>query len=370
MKELRTILDEAARLRDAARPFALATVAKINGSAYRQPGTRMLVTEDGNRYGTISGGCLEAEVAQRALQVLEDGTPVVEGFDLSDDDLILGFGIGCEGVIHMLIEPVAAGEEGSLALVRNLLDRRVPGVVAQLIDAPTPQRLGTSLLYDGSGISGPLAESDSEDESLVDSIVEEGRAVLDEEQTRIQTVGDAEVLLEYLKPPIHLFVCGGGHDVRPVVRVAREIGWPVTVVGKSAPGKLAETFPEATDHIFLMNPEDLRDRVRLDAQTPGVVMNHNFERDKTLVRELLQSPVPYIGQLGPSYRTERMLDELKDAHGALPDVDRVHGPVGLDIGTETPQEIALAIAAEIQAELSGRSAQKLRERDDPIHTRV
>ena len=368
MKELRTILDEAARLRDARRPFALATVAKINGSAYRQPGTRMLVTENGDRYGTISGGCLEAEVAQRALQVLEVGTPVVEGFDLSDDDLILGFGIGCEGVIHMLIEPVAAGDEGPLALVRSLLDRRVPGVLARIIGHPQPARLGTSLLYDGSGLSGPLA--DLEPAALADPIVEDARTVLEEEHTRIQTYGDAEVLLEYLEPPIHLVVCGGGHDVRPVVRVAREIGWPVTVVGKSAPDKLADTFPEATDHVFLMNPEEIRDHVRLDAQTPVVVMNHNFERDKTLVRELLQSPAPYIGQLGPSYRTERLLEELTEAYGALPDADRVHGPVGLDIGTETPQEIALAIAAEIQAELSGRSAQKLREREDPIHARV
>jgi xanthine/CO dehydrogenase XdhC/CoxF family maturation factor len=376
MKELQTILDKAAELRETEQPFALATVAKINGSAYRQPGTRMLVTEDGQRFGTISGGCLEAEVAQRALAVLEEGTPVVEGFDLSDDDLILGFGIGCEGVIHMMIEPVPAGREGSLALVRNLLDRRVPGVVASVIgpgDDSTngdtsngsPPPLGASLLFDGNGVGGALADS-----PLEDRLVDGARSVLEAEQTDVRTLGGAEVLFEYVEPPIHLVVCGGGHDVRPVVRLAREIGWPVTVVGKSAPEKLAENFPEASDHVFLMNPEEVRDKVALDARTPVVVMNHNFQRDKTLVRELLHSEVPYVGQLGPSYRTERILDELEDEHGALPGTDRVHGPVGLDIGTETPQEIALAITAEIQAELSGRSAQKLRERDKPIHARA
>jgi xanthine/CO dehydrogenase XdhC/CoxF family maturation factor len=387
MKELQTILDTAARLRDAGRPFALATVAKINGSAYRQPGTRMLVTADGERYGTISGGCLEDEVAQRALQVLEDGTPIVDGFDLSDDDLILGFGIGCEGVIHMMIEPVPSGEEGSLALVRSLLDRRVPGVIASVIgppDAPESGEapsdgshsdalpLGASLLFDGQGVGGALADhlSDRSNGDLADRIVADARSVLDAEQTDIRSYDGVDVLLEYQEPPIHLVVCGDGHDVRPVVRIAREIGWPVTVVGKSAPEKLAQRFPEASEHVFLMNPEEIREKVSLDARTPVVIMNHNFQRDKTLVHRLLRSEVPYVGQLGPSYRTERILDELEDEHGSLPGIDRVHGPVGLDIGTETPQEIALAIAAEIQAELSGRSAQKLRERDKPIHARV
>lgn len=216
-----------------------------------------------------------------------------------------------------------------------------------------------------------IADDRSED-GLVASIGGAAFSVLDAGETQIETAstetGDVEVLLEYLEPPVHLVVCGGGHDVRPVVRVARELGWPVTVVGRSAPDRLQTRYPEASGHVFLMNPDEVAGQVPLDARSPVVVMNHHFERDKTLVHALLQTRVPYVGALGPRYRTERMMRELRDEHD-LPDdfFDRLHGPVGLDIGTETPQEIALAIVAEIQAEMSGRSAQKLRERDAPIH---
>lgn len=372
MKELSTILDEASRRRKNNEPYALATVAKINGSAYRQPGTRMLVTPEGDRYGTISGGCLEAEVAQRALQVLEDGTPLVEGFDLSDDDLILGFGIGCEGVVHVLIEPVDPDDPSPLALVETCRSRRSPAILATVIGAPDSQTLGQRLLaLDAATTEGslglPAVETDIRDPA---------GALLDEGRTQIRTYeaddGPVEVLLEYLEPPVHLVVCGDGHDVRPVVRVARELGWQVTVAGTDSPDELAAGFPKATDHVFLMNPGEIADTVTLDALSPVVVMNHNFQRDKTLVGTLLQTDVPYVGALGPSYRTERIVNELQDDGTPLSDatLDRLHGPVGLDIGTETPQEIALAIVAEIQAELQDRSAQKLRERDAPIHERV
>ncbi len=137
MKELLHLLTEADRLRQAQQAFALATVVKINGSTYRRPGARMLVAPDGATHGAISGGCLEQEVAQQALQVIDRGVAQVLPFDLTDDDLILGFGTGCNGIVHVLIEPIPApGRADPTQLVETCLASRQLGVIAQVIDAP------------------------------------------------------------------------------------------------------------------------------------------------------------------------------------------------------------------------------------------
>lgn len=381
MKERSRILAEAGRLRQQGRPFALATVVKINGSAYRRPGARLLVTPEGATVGTISGGCLEAEVAQKALGVMETGQPLVEPFDLSDDDLILGFGVGCNGVVHVLIEPVCPdGQEASdsLALIEACLDRRTTGVITTVMDAPGDSKALASrllVLEDGAArgaIDVPGVRSDA--------IRADAEAALADGQMQIRTYdtaetaggGAVEMLFEVVRPPIRLLLFGGGHDVGAVLRAANTLGWPITVVGAKAPGALAERFPEADDHVFLMHPGEVAEQVPLDARSAAVVMNHNYPRDKALVGALLASPVRYVGALGPRRRAERILSELRGEGADLSENDaaRLYGPAGLDIGTETPQEIALAIVAEIQAVFHNRNAQRLRERDGRIHEAV
>ncbi len=152
-------------------------------------------------------------------------------------------------------------------------------------------------------------------------------------------------------------------------RLAKEMAWPVTIVGRKPPEVLAERFPEADEHIFLMHPDQVLDYVSLDARSAAAIMNHQFVHDKTLIGALLQSPLPYIGALGPRERTERIIDELRAENPSLTDDDfaRLHGPVGLDIGTETPEEIALSMIAEIQAVHHHRTGGMLRHRAGTIH---
>jgi xanthine/CO dehydrogenase XdhC/CoxF family maturation factor len=160
--------------------------------------------------------------------------------------------------------------------------------------------------------------------------------------------------------------------VAAVVNVARAMGWPITIVGRKPVDVLAERFPEADEHVFLMHPEQVLDHVTLDARSAAVVMNHHYLRDKTLIGALLASPVPYIGALGPRDRAERIIGELRAEHPALTDDDvaRIHGPVGLDIGTETPEEIALSMIAEIQAVHHQRTGGMLRHRTSAIHEKI
>lgn len=374
MKELLHLLSEAARCRRTGQPFALATVVKINGSTYRRPGARMLIDTNGKTCGTISGGCLEQEVAQQALKVIKDGTPQVLLFDLSDDDLILGFGTGCNGVVHVLIEPVPAQDRADpTQLVETCLTRRRSGVIAQVTGPPdASDLLGRRLLLleDGS-LHGDLSMP-----ALRRLLHEEAEDTLADGRHKIRHFsteeGEVEVLFEVVHPPVRLVIFGAGHDVSAVVNVARAMGWPITIVGRKPVDVLAERFPEAAEHVFLMHPEQVLDHVTLDARSAAVVMNHHYLRDKTLIGALLASPVPYIGALGPRDRAERIISELRAEHPALTDDDvaRIHGPVGLDIGTETPEEIALSMIAEIQAVHHQRTGGMLRHRTEAIHEKV
>jgi xanthine/CO dehydrogenase XdhC/CoxF family maturation factor len=374
MKDRIHLLATAVRLRSESQPFALATVVKINGSTYRRPGARMLVEQDGTTHGIISGGCLEGEVAQQAVALLNGGTPQVLPFDLTDDDLILGFGTGCNGIVHVLIEPMPTpGRTDPTQLLDACLRDRYLGVLATIIDAPDGSDLLARrlLLRDDGNVYGDLPDA-----KLRDTILTKAPAVRAEGRHQIQTIatdeGNAEVLFEIVQPPVRLVIFGTGHDVHPVVRIAKELGWPVTIVGRKPPEALAERFPDADEHRFLMHPEEVNQQVPIDARSAAVVMNHNYLRDKTLVGALLTAPVPYVGALGPHERTERMLAELQAENPSLPDVayDKVHGPVGLDIGTETPEEIALSIIAEIQAVHHNREGGMLRHRHGAIHEPV
>ena len=375
MKDRIHLLALAARLRSENQPFALATVVKINGSTYRRPGARMLIEQDGTTHGIISGGCLEGEVAQQAMALLDgEGTPQVLPFDLTDDDLILGFGTGCNGIVHVLIEPIPApNRTDPTQLLDACLYDRCLGVLATVIDAPGGADLLARrlLLREDNTVHGDLTAA-----KLQDTILAEIPTVRAEGRHQIQTIatdeGSGEVLFEIIQPPVHLVIFGTGHDVDPVVRMAKALGWPVTIVGRKSPEELAERFPEADEHCFLMHPEEVNKQVPLDARSAAVVMNHNYLRDKTLVGALLTAPVSYVGALGPHERTERMLAELQAENPSLPDTvyDKIYGPVGLDIGTETPEEIALSIIAEIQAVHHHREGGMLRNRHGAIHETV
>ena len=378
MKELLNILAESRRLASAGKPYALATVVKIGGSTYRRPGARMLTSEDGAHWGTISGGCLEGEVAMQALNVLESGRAQLIPFDLEDDDIVLGFGAGCNGIVHVLIQPIDnAGPSPVEALNQCIVERR-SGVLATVIsdDQDGSDRIGTHLLQFEGGNWG----SSSMPSELVDAVTGPGRLLLDQEintgqmylwhTDRISIAGHSiEVLYEIVRPPIHLYIFGEGHDVRAVVDQATLMGWQVTIVGRKPIDVLQHRFPTASDWIFMMHPEQAGDLVDADSRSSALVMNHTYVRDRTVLQALLTSAIPFIGMLGPRERTSAMVEELAE-EGIAPESEdwkRVFGPVGLDVGTETPEEIALAAIAEIQAVLHHRDGGSLRNRNAPIH---
>src|SRR5712691_6997186 len=369
MSEISDVLAAIESLSEKGERMPLATIVAVRGSTYRRPGARLLVPEDGAPIGNLSGGCLEADVADVARVVMEEGRPRLAGWDLTaDDDAVWGLGLGCNGAIEVFIEPAEKAAEVAGALRLALQEERPISVVTVLESGREGVEAGARVVVrpDGS-VDGSLG-----DDEVHDAAVTAARERLAVERSEIRTLpGGVRAFVEVLEPPLRLLVCGAGHDAAPLVRAAAGLGWRPVVVD-DRPGFLnAERFPEAAGFVAVEAPEKVAVEAPIDDRTFTVVMTHNLLRDKEYLRALLGSPAAYIGMLGPGARTQRLLMELADEGIDLTSDDRVriHGPAGLDVGAEGPEEIAESIVAEIVAVKRGRSGGFLKERPGPIHDR-
>jgi xanthine dehydrogenase accessory factor len=360
MNELASILgccrQEDRRLDDA----VLATVVHVRGSAYRRPGARMLMFADGTRLGTISGGCLETEVARKAWWWTDEGA-AVRVFDNSVEDAARDFGLGCNGVITVLLERV------STRAVRELLSFLEPrqrrgeaGVVATVIrcDPATGLAPGARGYYDADG--NPVEEIGV---SAVDgSVVEAVTATARERRSRLLRIDQAEIFVEWIAPPQRLVLFGAGLDVVPVATMADMLGWNVTVADAKRAWTDPSRFPMAARTCVLPPDGDIAE-IDVSPADAVVVMTHNYPLDALLLPQLLAAGPRYLGLLGPRSRAERLFEEI----GGRLEVGFVHAPVGLDVGGEQPEAIALSIVAEIQCVLHAQSGQSLRRRKGAIH---
>lgn len=366
MKELQEIVAAWESVRAEGRDVLLATVVGVSGSTYRRPGARMLLTAAGRLAGSVSGGCLEGDLVKKAEWRTRHGAALVSYDSTDEDDVVWGFGLGCSGVVEVLLERVTPAAPGPLELLRTVLRQRQPGVVATVIGG---EGIGQRLLLLPNGVQENLLS----EATLAAQVAEDARAVLAAQASRRQTYtlpsGEiAVVFLEAVLPPMPLVIFGAGHDARPLVLLAKNLGWHVTVVDTRAASPRSERFPEAD--AVLAGPAKTLEGLILDARTAVVVMTHNYPDDKRILQALLGTPALYIGQLGPRARTERLLSEIRGDGYLVTEAHRgrLHGPVGLDLGADTPEEIALSVVAEIQAAQAGRAGGPLRDRQAPLHS--
>ncbi len=311
----------------------LVTLVRVAGSAYRGPGARMVVLPDGGTAGAISGGCLEKDAVAHAETVRAAGEARTITFDLTrDDDKPWGLGMGCRAVLDVLFEPCPGGAPAWLSEVRAAHDARHDVVIVTSFAAAGVSP-GARAVIGGPG--GPHGAAPP-------AVLARAAEVL---RTR-RSACEEGTLFEFAPRPIALVVFGDGADTAPLLRLGETLGWRSRAVRKD------------------------EDPGHFDERTAAVLMTHNYPRDLDLLHALLPTPAGYVGVLGPRARTERLLAELA-ARGPSPQrADaRLHSPVGLDIGAETPEEIALAIAAEITATFAGRTGGPLQVRRGPIHDR-
>jgi xanthine dehydrogenase accessory factor len=358
--------------------MALATVVAVRGSTYRRPGARLLIPEHGAPIGNISGGCLEGDVADVGRIVMEEGTPRLASWDLTaDDDAVWGLGLGCNGAIEVYIEPAKEASAVADALRRAIDEARPICLVTVVGSANAKVPSGARLLWDPStpeSLGSP--ESPSSLGSLGDAVVDvAARAAAAEqctqERSAVRELGhDVQVFVEVLEPPLHLVLCGAGHDAVPLVRAAAALGWRVDVVDERAAFLSRERFPDASGFVLVDEPAEVGHLDVITERTFAVVMTHRYERDLGYLDGLSRTAARYVGALGPAARTERMLHDLSE-RGVATDAfrPRLHGPAGLDLGSEGPEEIAQSIIAEIIAVKRGRDGGPLRARPGPIHDR-
>jgi xanthine/CO dehydrogenase XdhC/CoxF family maturation factor len=358
VNDARAILAAISTLRASGTPFVVATVVAVRGSSYRRPGARLVATAEGRIAGSISGGCLERHLLRTAFWATRGG-PVVVRYDASDDESPLG----CGGEVDVLVERAGDGlppGDDRLRHVERALASEVPAVIATVLRsacAAAPVGARWSLVGDdfsGSEDAGPAA--------LVHAVA---RACEDAQRTRRASVlryGDGaqdrvELLIEPIVPPPHLFVFGTGVDAVPVVELAIRLGWRVTLWEPSARAETRARFLATGASLASGELGPLRERIDACGDAVTVVMGHDVRQDARALAMLLPSRASYIGLLGPRHRASKLVtpEGLADP--------RVHAPVGLDLGAETPDEIALAIVSEILATLRRRTGDALRTRD-------
>lgn len=372
MKEIRDIIRVYDEAKKVGKQTALATVVHVEGSSYRRPGARMLIEDDGQLTGAISGGCLEGDALRKALLVMTEKRSRLVTYDtMDDDDAKFGVGLGCNGIIQVLIEPINDSDPNNpIQYLKAINEKRQQGVLVTLFslkDKKDPQ-YGTCLLLkdDGSFIDHIPVLKDVLMADANEALINQASSF----KNYVSEDHDLTAFIEVIKPPVAVIIIGAGNDVIPVVDMADILGWEATVIDGRANYAKKERFVSACS-VLVAKPEKALEQIAIDEHSVFLLMTHNYNYDKAMLVQLLQRNVSYIGMLGPKKKRERILNELKDEGENFTDqqLSALHSPVGLDIGAETSEEIALSILAEIKAFFADKDVQSLRKIKEVIHSR-
>jgi xanthine/CO dehydrogenase XdhC/CoxF family maturation factor len=347
--ETATIVGRALAVASRGARAALATVVRIDGSAYRRPGAKFLVEEDGTTVGGVSGGCLEADVRGMALEVLRAGEPRLLHYDTgTDEETVWGLGLGCEGAVDVFVQMAEPN-----AAVAEMLAARTPFALATVLDGP---RAGRVLVSSRAGSRGSTGDA-----ALDAEIARRAATLLEQGRTALERVGGTTAFVEVLEPPPQLAIFGAGDDARPLAALAAEAGFFVTVVDHRPAYLTPERFPPPA-RLVLRRASEGVGGLGLGPRQFAVVQMHALVHDRDWLRILLELPLAYVGLLGPQKRKEEILRQL----GAR-DADKLFAPVGLDLGADGPEQVAISIVAELLTVHAGRAPLHLRDKAGGIH---
>jgi xanthine/CO dehydrogenase XdhC/CoxF family maturation factor len=368
MKEL----DDIIRAYDEAilenKQAALATVVKVEGSSYRRPGARMLVTDDGKITGAISGGCLEGDALRKAQFAMYEQQNKLEIYDTTDEeDDRLGIQLGCNGIVYILFEPIKNDDANNPV---NLLKK----VAQQRKDAAIVTLFNLNRNVEQKGTVGFINETESFFSRLDERLPlknEWARVLRTGSSTVTDYEGKCSALFQFIPPAIQLVIVGAGNDAQPLVDMSFLLGWGITVVDGRPTYATQQRFPKA-NKIVVSKAADILSAVDIDTQTAIVLMTHNYNYDIAALEKVIETNCRYIGVLGPKKKLNKMLDELMEKGVNISEgkMNNLYGPVGLDIGAETSEEIALSILAEIKATLSLGQGSSLKNKTTEIHKRT
>jgi xanthine dehydrogenase accessory factor len=329
--------------------FALATVIYVEGSSYRRMGARMLVAEDGHFIGGISGGCLEGDALKRArLAILTDKPSVVRYDTSKDDQHQIGVGLGCNGIIDVLFKPI------------NNLDNQNPIQILKLRNQSQRKTISYVTVIKSTEIDtiGNIYLVNNKMPTFLLPFLSDFQLLT---QTQfLNLTPEISIFFELLPPPIHIYIYGNQYDIYPLIQLIQFIGWEYTVIAHSSKLK--------TD-INQINPESVSN-INFDNHSVALLMSHDLKTDKSNLASLSKVSIPYIGILGPKVRSQKIISELNSENIKIPSQSTLNYPMGLDLGAQSPEEIALSIVSEIKTVFSNRSGLPLKNRESPIYDRI
>jgi len=352
---IRQIIETYETWRAEGRSMVLATVFETLGSTYSKAGHRILIAGNGDYRGLVSGGCLEGDLAEHARTVVERGEAQAVTYDMRGEaDELFGLGVGCEGLIRVFLQPLMPAQDYApfAGMVKRQLANR-PAAVATVIESTRSGVVpGATLIAEAD-----TTETWNLEPAVADELMVACARVLKSGQAYFATQpAGLSVLYAPLKPVPKLLLLGAGQDAIPLVNMAANLGWLVTVADHR-PGYLKRGGFERAERAVHIVPEELAQKIPLAEFDAIIVMSHHLVTDRTYLSQLADVKVRYLGVLGPRARKERLLAGLGDAGTALRGV--LKGPVGLDVGADSPETIALSILAELQATLAGATVGSL-----------
>ncbi|RYG41021.1 MAG: XdhC/CoxI family protein, partial [Chitinophagaceae bacterium] len=312
----------------------------------------------------ISGGCLEGDALKKALSAIHQQENKLVTYDTTDeDDAKFGVQLGCNGIVHILFEPINNIREiNPISILESLQSKREDAVVVTLFSLQGKNQIGTVMIYRSADVIDDVPAA------IRSEVLNDVEEVFEGKLSSFKVYQHGEqidALIEFISPPIALIIAGAGNDAQPLADIAYMLGWAVTVVDGRQTHATQQRFANA-QKVLIAKPAQLIPQVEIDGQTAIVLMTHNYNYDMELLGMLIATNAPYIGTLGPKKKLIRMLDELQ--MNTEENQMRVHGPVGLDIGAETAEEIAISIIAEIKSVFAGAKGKSLKEKTGAIHS--
>jgi len=367
MKEIKSILKLYNSFQSSDEKCAIAQVVRVEESSYRREGARMLVFESGVFEGGISGGCLEGDALKRSQIAILKQEPSIVTYDTSKENEI-GVGLGCNGVIDVLISPISK-DAAVLEMLQKCVSDRGEHIIATVtalntsIDAVP---LGKSFYYN----KNTASLEDCQHDGLRGFIQDKIQEVLKKKKSGTYQYEEdnikADVFLELIPPQFHLAIYGDNYDVYPIIEMAKLMDWDVSLVGNVQ--KLKKEKLQSVKHIYI---KDGTDRPRIDDRTAVILMAHDYKTDYENLKKLIKSNAPYIASLGPRKRFDKIRNELKEEGVVFTNEEdaRIFAPCGLEIGANTPEEIAISLFSEILSVFTGNQGGMLRLKQGPIHAR-
>ena len=363
MKEIKQIIQLYDLLKSSSIDMALASIVYTEESSYRRVGARMLVSAHGEWTGGISGGCLEGDALHKSQAAIHNKVSSIVRYDTTDDDENqIGIGLGCNGVIDVLFTPIDIKDENNeIEQLKAIVDKRSPSILIKIIHSDNMHHVGQSRIISDE-------DEDINFVNIPDSLLQENVRTLSlrKKSSIIEyQEGDnskGRFLIEYIQPQTHIVIVGDNYDAIALSAVASEMGWLITVIGR-----IRKMSKQLTSHATYIYEYEEWDKVTIDAYTAVVLMTHDYARDVAILPKILNTKPVYLGILGPKKRFIKLSDDIGICHHNTSHT--IHAPIGLDIGADNPEEIAISIIAEILAVQRERKGESLRNRHTPIHKR-